>query len=80
MNKVSIVLFIIQAIAVFGSIVNGNLFSMGLFQLIGFFLPLIIGVVLIVRDNKKKGKQAQTPIDIVLKRVYSLTVTNYNNE
>lgn len=56
MNKVSIVLFVIQAIAVFGSIVNGNLFSMGLFQLLGFFLPLIIGVVLIVRDNKKKGK------------------------
>ena len=56
MIKVSVVLFIFQAMAVFGSIVSGNLFSMELFQMIGFFPPLIIGVVLIVRDNKKKGK------------------------
>ena len=57
MNKISLVLFILQAIAVLGSIINGNLFTMGLFELIGFFLPAIIGVILIYRDKNKKGKK-----------------------
>lgn len=43
-QKIAIVLWIIQAIALFGGLINGEIFEYGLFGLIGFFIPGLIGV------------------------------------
>ena len=61
MKKAAIVLFILQAIAVFGGIVGGNdVFNVTNFSdvltLIGFFSPTIIGVILFVKAKKKEKK------------------------
>lgn len=63
MNKISLILFILQIIAFFGGFVNGSIVDMftsglyGFFELIGFCLPAIIGVILLRRDRKKKNKK-----------------------
>lgn len=59
MKKVGIILICIQAVALLGGIANGSLSNMlssgftGLLELIGFCLPAIIGIILIVKANKK---------------------------
>ena len=59
MKKAGIVLICLQVLGVIGGIANGSLESMlsagagGIAQLIGFFLPGIIGVILLVRAKKK---------------------------
>lgn len=64
MKKAGIILICLQAVAFLGGIANGSLANMfssgssGLIQLIGFCLPAIIGIVLIIKANKKsKSKQ-----------------------
>ena len=62
MKKASIVLFILQAAALIGGIANGFFSGIlssgisGIFQLIGFFIPGIIGAILFVKANKKDGQ------------------------
>lgn len=46
--KIGVVLIIIQALALFGTISSGGFDTMGIVERIGYFLPAIIGVVLIV--------------------------------
>jgi hypothetical protein len=56
MKKAGIVLLAIQALALFGSIVSGEItsvFSGNIAYLIGYFLPTIIGVILLVKASKK---------------------------
>ena len=55
MKKAAIILFVLQAMAVFGNLTGGGapLYTMVLPELIGFFLPAIIGVILLVKHNKK---------------------------
>lgn len=43
-QKIAIVLWIIQAVALFGGFVNGEIFDYNLFNWIGFLLPGLIGV------------------------------------
>jgi hypothetical protein len=43
-QKIAIVLWIIQAIALFGGLVNGDLSDNNLFYWIGFFIPGLIGI------------------------------------
>ncbi len=62
MKKASIVLFILQAIALIGGIANGSFSDMlssgvaGIFELIGFCIPGIIGAILYVKADKKDGQ------------------------
>jgi hypothetical protein len=43
-RKIAIVLWIIQVVALFGSIVNGDIFKLNLINWIGYLFPSIIGV------------------------------------
>lgn len=54
---IAIVLWIIQAFAVFGCFVgDGSYLEYNLFNWIGFFLPTIIGLILwFIKKKKKKG-------------------------
>ena len=56
MKKAGIILLCLQALAVFGGIVNGSLMSMGIVELVGFCIPSVIGIILLVKA-KKKSKQ-----------------------
>lgn len=59
MRKVAIALFVIQIVALFGGMASGNLaavFSGGVFKLLGYFLPCIIGMILYVKSNKKEKR------------------------
>ena len=56
MKVAGIVLLCLHVVALLGSIVNGNLLGMGIFELIGFFLPTIIGVILLVKAKKKSNQ------------------------
>lgn len=60
MKVVAIILFVLQAIGLFGSISSGEISFMlaygGLAYWIGYFLPAIIGVILLVIHNKRKNK------------------------
>lgn len=55
MKKAAIILFVLQGLAVFGNLSGGGrpLYAMGIPELIGFFLPTIIGVILLNKHNKK---------------------------
>lgn len=53
-RKIAIVLWIIQAIALFGGFVNEEIFEQNIFGLIGFCFPGLIGVVLWFSKNKQK--------------------------
>ena len=48
-----IFLILLQLIALFGAIKNDTLFSNNLFRLFGFFLPAIIGIILILKDSEE---------------------------
>ena len=55
-RKIAIVLWVIQALGLFGGFVNGEIFDQNLFEWIGFLLPTIIGLGLwFGKDNKNKG-------------------------
>ena len=50
--KIGIALIILQVIAVLGALSSGSLATMGGAELIGFFIPAIIGVILIVKGKE----------------------------
>lgn len=57
MKKVAIVLLVLQVLGLFGGVVNGSLARIltgGIPIMLGYFLPGIIGVILLVKSNKKK--------------------------
>ena len=62
---IGIVLLCLQAVAVLGIVASGELSNLtgyfagglsGIFEIIGFFLPSIIGAALLVMDHMKKKK------------------------
>ena len=55
MKKAAIILFVLQAMAILGNLSGGGrpLYAMVIPELIGFFLPAIIGVILLIKNNKK---------------------------
>lgn len=59
MKKVGIVLVCLQVVAFIGGFANGTVSDMlssggsGIISLAGFCLPAIIGIILIVKANKK---------------------------
>lgn len=55
-KKWAIALFVVQAIAVLGGIIGGSFEEMGIFWLIGYFLPAIIGIILLISDKKDKNR------------------------
>lgn len=60
MKTVGIILLCVQVMAFLGGIANGSVNDMftlggrGIGQLFGFYLPGIIGIVLIIKVKKKK--------------------------
>lgn len=62
MKKVGIVLVCLQILVLIGGVANGTLMGMlasgpaGIFELIGYLLPGIIGLILINRAKKKEQK------------------------
>lgn len=62
MKKVGIVLVCLQILVLVGGVANGTLMGMlasgtaGIFELIGYLLPGIIGLILINRAKKKEQK------------------------
>ena len=64
MKVAGIILLVVQAISLLGSVANGSigtLFDFGgvreICRLLGFFLPSIIGVVLLMKASKKKAEK-----------------------
>ena len=62
---IGIVLLCLQAISILGIVANGELSNLtgyftgglnGIFEMLGFFLPAIIGVILLALDYMKKNK------------------------
>ena len=62
---IGIVLICLQAVSILGVVANGEISNLtgyftggvsGIFEMLGFFLPAIIGVVLLVLDHLKKNK------------------------
>ena len=51
----AIALFVVQAIGVIGGIIGGTFEEIGIFWLIGYFLPAIIGIILLISDKKSKN-------------------------
>ena len=62
MKIAGIVLLCLQGVALLGSIANGSLLAMftsgvtGFAKLIGFCLPAIIGIILLMKAKKKENK------------------------
>lgn len=64
MKVAAIILLILQALSIFGSISNGQFGNIlfqaitggvaGISQMLGYFLPTIIALILLSRHNKKK--------------------------
>ncbi|MGN1195801.1 MAG: hypothetical protein ACI4SB_09980 [Acutalibacteraceae bacterium] len=54
MKVAGIILIVIQVIALFGSIASGAFATMGIVEMIGFFIPSIIGIILIVAAKKRE--------------------------
>lgn len=53
-KKWAIALFVVQAIGVIGGIIGGTFEEIGIFWLIGYFLPAIIGIILLISDKNQK--------------------------
>ncbi len=51
--KIGVILIVLQVLAVFGTAAGGGFSSMGAVEMIGYFLPSIIGVILIIMSKKK---------------------------
>ena len=61
MKKVGIGFIVLQIIAIISGVSTGKMVWMeGAPQAIGYFLPTIIGVILIIRANGKEKKEEQT--------------------
>ncbi len=61
MKKVGIVLIVLQIIAIISGVSTGKMVWMeGAPQAIGYFLPAIIGVILIMKANGKEKKEEKT--------------------
>lgn len=62
MKIVGIVLLCLQGVALLGGIANGSLLGMftsgvmGFVKLIGFCLPAIIGIILLMKANEKTNQ------------------------
>lgn len=54
-KKWAIAIFVVQAIGVIGGIIGGTFEEIGIFWLIGYFLPAIIGIILLISDKKSKN-------------------------
>lgn len=61
MKKIGIILLVLQGVALLGGVASGSIastFSVNgaadIFRLLGYFLPAIIGVILINKAGKKK--------------------------
>ncbi|MGN1443122.1 MAG: hypothetical protein ACI4XE_04655 [Acutalibacteraceae bacterium] len=54
MKIAAIVLFVFQVLGLIGSVANGSFSAMGAAQLIGFFVPAIIGIVLLTMAKKRE--------------------------
>ena len=59
MKIAGIILLVLQAVAVFGTISSGGAFPMNIAGLIGYFLPAIIGVFLLIKAGTKKAKEEE---------------------
>lgn len=55
-KKWAIALFVVQAIGVIGGIIGGTFEEIGIFWLIGYFLPAIIGIILLISDKRSKNR------------------------
>ena len=61
MKKVGIVLIVLQIIAIISGISTGKMVWMeGAPQAIGYFLPAIIGVILLIKAGSKEKKEEKT--------------------
>ena len=63
MKKIGIVLLCLQVLSLLGGIANGSILGMlalggtrGIGNLIGFFIPGILGVLLIIKSKKNTNK------------------------
>lgn len=54
MKIAGIILIVLEVIALFGSISSGAFATMGIIEMIGFFLPAIIGIILIVVAKRRE--------------------------
>lgn len=60
-KKAAIVLFILQGVALLSSIFTGGIaMLLSVPTAIGFFIPTIIGVILIIKDKKENKSSAPT--------------------
>ncbi len=65
MKTAATILFVMQAFAIMGSFVNGNAMEpfsfspsiIGVAECVGYYLPTIIGVILLAIDQKRKSKK-----------------------
>lgn len=62
MKVIGIILLVLEALAIFGSVVNGEFVSLftpnslpSLLELLGFLLPAIIGIILLRKAAKKNN-------------------------
>lgn len=63
MKVAGIILIILQVLALFGTIMGdgiGSLFSGGIAYMIGYFLPAIIGIILLNKASKKKAAEEES--------------------
>mgnify|MGYP004461787577 FL=1 len=61
MKKVGIVLIVLEVIALAGSVYTGNtVWMQGGSYALGYFLPAIIGIILIIKANSKAKKEEKT--------------------
>ena len=67
MKVAGVILLVLQAISLLGSVANGDigaLFNFGrvreIGRLLGFFLPSIIGVVLLMKASKNNAEKEDT--------------------
>ena len=58
MKVAAIILFILQAMSLYGTFSSGGYLPMNLPYLVGFFLPSIIGVILLCKHSKKQEEKA----------------------
>ena len=50
--KIGVALIVIQVLAIFGTVAGNGFSGMGAIELIGYFLPAIIGAILIFTSKK----------------------------
>ena len=55
-RKCAIVLFFLQAVGGAGGLIGGTFNEMGIIGFIGYFLPAIVGIILLILDKRDKNK------------------------